>query len=158
MASSLVCPTCGNDRSYWTISYCRGCWAKRSRHYRAKNPEAHRLATNSWRSRNKDKVVAQNNRSKSIARLKSRRTLGTCCECCGERRESMLDIDHRHGGGSIERRKYGPSLVHRELRTMANPHEKYQLLCSNCNQSRRRLCGECEHLAETVELMECMSR
>jgi hypothetical protein len=30
---------------------------------------------------------------------------------------------------------------------MENPQEKYQLLCSNCNQSKRRL-GRCEHEAE----------
>lgn len=77
-----------------------------------------------------------------------RAILGTSCACCGESRQSMLDIDHKNGGGCQHRKSSGgPNAVYREIRTMPNPHEKYQLLCSNCNQSKRRL-GECEHEVE----------
>lgn len=158
MLPTTPCSKCGGDRGGRNSSYCLRCHAEYGRAYRAKNPEKCRLATLTWRRKNKDMVAAQNNRSKNAMRLKSRRSLGVECECCGERRESMLDIDHRNGGGSIERRRYGPSYVHKEIRKMSNPHEKYQLLCSNCNQSRRRLRGQCEHMSEAVEMLECMGR
>jgi len=74
--------------------------------------------------------------------------LGARCACCSESHISFLDIDHIHGGGSRERRGRGPNHIFREiLGGLPNPHEKYQVLCSNCNQSKRRR-GRCEHESE----------
>lgn len=76
--------------------------------------------------------------------------LGSCCTCCGEARGTMLQIDHIHNDGYIERRskKGGSSSIARKILESSDPKDKYQILCANCNHSKARNRGECQHVTE----------
>jgi hypothetical protein len=54
-----------------------------------------------------------------------------------------LVIDHIHGNGTKEKRKYGN--VYNFLLKQQPDYEKYQILCQNCNQAKASL-GQCPHL------------
>lgn len=128
-------------------AYCYECQAELVREWSKKNPAKKRASLRGWRQRNKDVVARQNFDAKMRRRYRCRVLLGGKCACCDESRDSFLDIDHIHGGGSQERREKGPAFVYSNVLKMENPRIKYQLLCSNCNQSKRRL-GKCEHESE----------
>ena len=129
-------------------------WAEYSREWSKKNSNRRRASTRAYRQNHKDVVSRQNFDSKMRRRYRCRLLLGSQCVCCGEDRDSFLDIDHIYGGGSKERREKGPAFVYSDVLKMENPRTKYQLLCSNCNQSKRRL-GVCEHKGEKVAMAEC---
>lgn len=60
----------------------------------------------------------------------------------------MLDIDHVHGGGNKHRKALkhkGSAYFYSEvLSDVRCKGGNFQILCCNCNNSKRRL-GECEH-------------
>lgn len=149
-----LCARCKLNPKKSNGSYCLACWAEYSREWSKKNSNKRRASTRAYRQNHKDVVSRMNYDAKMRRRYKCRQRLGGVCVCCGECHDSFLDIDHIHGGGSQERKKYGPSRTYAEVLSMENPREKYQLLCSNCNQSKRRL-GTCEHVGEVVAMAEC---
>lgn len=69
---------------------------------------------------------------------------GGKCECCGESEYGFLSLDHRHGGGHAERKRLGPNAAYR-LALRSNDHEKYRVLCHNCNMGRQFNGGVCPH-------------
>jgi len=142
-----LCVKCGTEPRHGNNSYCHGCRAIYLRDWAKKHPEKTRAATRIYRHRHPDVLARYNHDAKVRRRYRCRQRLGGKCVCCGETRDSFLDIDHVHGGGSQQRRAFGPHRAYAEVLQMENPQEKYQLLCSNCNQSKRRL-GRCEHEAE----------
>jgi hypothetical protein len=72
---------------------------------------------------------------------------GVKCNCCGECEYSCLEIDHIDNNGEIDRKtglkKAGIDLCIK-LKKMGYP-PGYQVLCCNCNQSKRRNGGICAH-------------
>ena len=66
-----------------------------------------------------------------------------CCACCGESYLEFLVLDHIHGGGCKERRKYARGGLWRKLRKEGYP-PGYRVLCQNCNASLG-LYGYCPH-------------
>jgi hypothetical protein len=143
------------------------------REWRKKNPERNRAtgkkSDKKRRSANVAKYtakrmarmhrwkVAHPEEYKKQSREKYRRTreraiskLGSMCACCGEKRKTMLHIDHIHDDGYIERagkRNFSYTLIKNVVR-MENPWGKYQVLCANCNHSKARNHGLCEHFTE----------
>ncbi len=84
----------------------------------------------------------------AAARLRSEviYAYGRLCECCGEEHLEFLTIDHKHGGGSKERKSGGASLYKR-LKKLGFPKDKYRCLCMNCNWSLGKW-GYCPHNKE----------
>lgn len=73
--------------------------------------------------------------------------LGGECACCGEIARTMLEIDHIGGNGNIHRKAAGGSVgVYNEIIALGFPRNKFQVLCGNCNKSKMRNSGLCEHL------------
>ena len=71
-------------------------------------------------------------------RLKLLNLLGMKCKRCGFHDVRALQIDHINGGGSIENKKYGKDLRHRQMiKSIERGEKKYQLLCANCNFIKR---------------------
>jgi hypothetical protein len=76
---------------------------------------------------------------------------GSKCNCCGETNTTCLDIDHatkeayklasRKGSG----RKLSQDGLHRWLKKHHYPEDLFQILCSNCNQGKRKNYGICPH-------------
>lgn len=100
-----------------------------------------------WARLNPGRVkLAQRTRYMRCRDLAYRR-YGGCCACCGECRPSMLELDHVNNDGHIDRRRPTNRIaLYRKLGATPNP--SYQLLCSNCNHSKSRNGGICEHMTE----------
>mgnify|MGYP001565151046 FL=1 len=76
--------------------------------------------------------------------------LGNKCACCGEHRRTMLQIDHIHNDGYIERagKSAYSTRIARKVLVLSDPHARYQVLCGSCNHSKARNGGTCEHKTE----------
>jgi len=91
--------------------------------------------------RAKGRLIYQRWRQKSID------LLGGVCVKCGFSDPRALQIDHIHGGGRQERLSIanggGPNAnkMYQLVAADVN-HEKYQLLCANCNVIKRIENGE----------------
>jgi hypothetical protein len=77
------------------------------------------------------------------------------CACCNEAEWSLLTLDHIHGGGNAERKKFfndrfqAGHHMYRELRLREFP-PGYQVLCMNCNFGRGMNNGTCPHAEKPV--------
>lgn len=75
---------------------------------------------------------------------------GGICWCCGEVEPAFLDIDHilDDHKSDLERRKNSGDKKELYAWLIKNgfPRDRYQLLCSNCNQGKRRCEGICPHI------------
>jgi len=86
---------------------------------------------------------------------------GRVCACCGEHRRSMLTIDHIDNDGAAHRKaltagykahkwrgaNLGGTAVYADLVKRGFP-PGFQVLCANCNASKARNGGVCEHQTE----------
>lgn len=71
---------------------------------------------------------------------------GSTCNCCGESKDSFLQIDHIDDDGNIHRQT-------EDVKRMGlfkwlirwNFPTGFQILCANCNHSKRVMHGICEH-------------
>ena len=72
---------------------------------------------------------------------------GSACCCCGETEPLFLEIDHTRGDGARHRREIGrgAKAMCAWLRRNGFPQDGFQLLCSNCNQGKKRGGGVCPH-------------
>jgi len=99
--------------------------------------------TKLWRLRNPnwDKEYRQRNRLKIRKAGRNKRLailaiLGNQCIKCGNKDRRVLVLDHIHGGGSKERRKWKYSTANIYNWYLKNPEiaiQKLQVLCANCN-------------------------
>lgn len=95
--------------------------------------EKSRLATSKINNNN------NNSARKSVfnLRLKVINGYGGRCEKCGEINPYFLTIDHIFNDGNIERKQINHQTLWRKLVNLNYPKNKYQLLCFNCNCSKR---------------------
>lgn len=170
------CTHCGEDKplsGYYAhkatpdglYPHCRSChlamseaWRKKNMdkvrtaataRYR-KNPEKYRKLRREYHSRNRKRANATGRKAAKKRWEDCVKGLGGKCSCCGERRMTMLEIDHIQGFGNQHRRKMGGAVgVYVDIIKQGFPKDKYRVLCCNCNQSRRRnRTGNCEHIDE----------
>lgn len=133
----------------------RGLVNERRRQLYAANADKCRQRTREYRVANPDKVLEYNAkwRRKFFGQL--RRELiaayGGCCVCCGEREPIFLELDHINNDGNVDRIERGNSQrLMVWLRANGWPRDRYQLLCSNCNQGKARNGGVCPHQARRL--------
>lgn len=88
--------------------------------------------------RAKNKLTSQKWRQKTID------LLGGKCVQCSFSDPRALQVDHIHGGGRQERLAMGSPNANKLYQLVAADinHEKYQLLCANCNVIKRIENGE----------------
>jgi len=91
--------------------------------------------------------VRQNERNQLLWELLTA-YYGNFCECCGEKEERFLTIDHVHGktdrlmsNGKRDSKDAGATLYNRLVNEGYPPG--YRILCYNCNCGRRH--GPCPH-------------
>jgi hypothetical protein len=154
-------------------SRCRACTNKYARGVYSRNRLNELVRQGKWRRANrkydKDRKAKwyRETRQERLDRMAAWRyrtrqaaieSLGGKCSCCGERTESMLDIDHINNDGAEHRSraKGGNFSVYRDI--SATPDRThYQVLCCNCNQSKRRNGGTCEHATQPIAYGWCAS-
>ena len=142
-----LCREC--DRSIRTnnTSFCNECRGKRFRE-RCESDPAYKESVYAkqyvWRSQNRRELVAAINE-----------IYGGRCACppCGETQPLFLEIDHVNNDGYLDRQQpghqSGSTTFLRKLVKIGVPLPEYQLLCSNCNQGKRRNGGVCPHISSS---------
>ena len=141
-----VCWLCKDDKPDSEYSKLRSSPGKL--HYICKS--CSNIRAKKWYAENRERGKA--NRLAWARELRKRAVLaigGYSCRCCGESHASMLDIDHIDGDGAAHRKSVGGMLsVYHDV--IAEP-KRFQMLCCNCNQSKRRLGkNKCEHELEVA--------
>jgi hypothetical protein len=123
--------------------------AQKREYYRA-NKEIHRKRSAKWREDNPDKWLEMMRESNRRQRERLRKEMidayGGKCACCGETEALFLELDHVNNDGAEDRKEngYGVKLMCR-LKKKGWPKDRYQILCSNCNQGKNRNGGICPH-------------
>lgn len=144
--------------------------AERYREQHQKNRESNNAASRLYYSRNRQKAIAyamqwqkgNRERAKELLRQASHRLwlnvlhrLGDRCKCCGETLLTMLHVDHIHNDGNRHRKMVGGQRqVYREILQMDDPTGLFQILCANCNMSKARNKGICEHITRMALVAE----
>ena len=107
---------------------------KELQRYRQRRSYHKRMRTEEGR----EKERLKNKKSKKVRRRKVFDILGRRCVCCGETDEIYLEVDHIFNDGYKDP-KGGAANIYNIIK--ANP-ERFQTLCSNCNQAKARNDGE----------------
>lgn len=93
-----------------------------------------------WRLNNKERYNANTAKSAHKRTMEIRneilQLLGNKCSICGFSDERALCIDHIHGGGNIERKKFSNYFMNLKyiLKQLKTGSKDYQLLCYNHNR------------------------
>ncbi len=104
--------------------------AHRSEMYKA-NPEKHRQRERERYAKWRNQVLD---------------AYGSQCACCGEAEPLFLEIDHIDNNGSRHRKTIGTSAKALVKWVIDHNYPKdFQILCSNCNQGKKRNGGICPH-------------
>ncbi len=129
-----------SSASNYRLPWCKKCDAKRKADWYTSKHEHNLKRMAKWRKDTRDAAVV---------------ILGGFCACCGESRKSMLELDHVKNDGSTHRRKvkWGNYKVYQDIIDSGGDRTKYQVLCANCNQSKRRNGGFCEHISDLDALL-----
>lgn len=125
--------------------------AKRANIWYHKNKERLNQGKREWRKKeeNWEKQKRWNKTSETNLRGQVIAGYGGKCACCGETEYHFLDIDHINNDGKPDRERFDDfRAFYRWLRKNGFPRDNYQLLCSNCNQGKRRNRGICPHKVE----------
>lgn len=80
-------------------------------------------------------------------KLRVLKAYGEVCQCCGEREEAFLTLDHGNDDGSVDRVLIGEGgNFYRKLERDGYPQDKQlRVLCFNCNCGRSINGGICPH-------------
>lgn len=94
----------------------------------------------------KMKVYYKETYKQKLAELRLRliQGYGSKCNCCGESMIEFLDLDHVNNDGHIDRKQFSWTAMYKKV-IAENFPPQYQILCSNCNQGKRRNNGICPH-------------
>lgn len=142
-------------------SYCKKChgtitsdWATRNNDKKAANARAaYRKTPDKFRDRSRRGRAANLDAVKKRQRDDGRKLwlkcidgLGGKCICCGEAELTMLEIDHVNNDGKWHRLSAGGAAgTYHDMIERGFPLDIFQVLCSNCNHSKRRNGGTCAH-------------
>jgi hypothetical protein len=99
-----------------------------------------------YRETNKDKLSVSNYISYRELRDIVVSHYGGKCICCGETMKSFLQIDHINNDGNICRKVNGRGTRFYKWIIRNNFPDTLQILCANCNISKRINNGVCEHM------------
>lgn len=109
-----------------------------------------------YRQENPERVKAWKKKYRQNLFHKVLELYGTVCDCCGEKNEQFLSLDHRRGGGSKHRKLVGDNVdaVYRDILKQEYNPWVYRILCFNCNLGRERNNGICPHIIDEFIEME----
>jgi hypothetical protein len=165
------CRKCGETKrlEYFAVVYskskrgqnyrqhtCKECakeiHAGRMRKARKMNPEKYRIHQREHRAKHLELVRYQRTQSGFRRKLRVMNAYGgPMCVCCGETILSALTIDHINNDGNIHRNELNKGRgreVNVEMYCWLENNNfpiGFQVLCYNCNISKHRNKGVCEH-------------
>lgn len=134
-----ICSSCNKKKPSSLFSskhnYCKACQKAKAADWYIRNKKFSDLRSRTKRALVKQEVLAHYS-SENFA----------SCSCCGEKTLEFLVIDHVHGGGTQERKRFthrsGVAMYYR-LKKLGFP-KGYRTLCQNCNSALGSY-GYCPH-------------
>lgn len=124
----------------------------RRRELYAADPDAHRARQRTYKASEeaRPRVLAYNRRwiaeYRATLKAEMHAAYGGVCNCCGEREQLFLQLDHVHNDGHLDRKKNKTSAkLWAKLKRQGWPKDRYQLLCANCNHGKAINGGVCPH-------------
>ncbi len=133
------------DRKYYRENAERIKERERTKYFREKSKIRERrkeLSTSELKARNAERERLRYAAYRNIII----EAYGGSCSCCGENEPLFLEIDHINNDGKAHRNKIGNSskaLIYWLIQN--NFPDGFQILCSNCNQGKKRNGGICPH-------------
>lgn len=113
--------------------------------WRKANPEKVKAIQARWMAANRVEKNARKRRRDAELKSLIYEYYGRFCACCGETENSFLVIDHINNDGCQKRKLHGiGTTFYRWIARNGFP-DYLQILCSNCNQSKRMNGGICVH-------------
>lgn len=150
----MKCSLCENKKSDGTlieVLLCKKCFTEKAKKYYSENKAEFIKRAALWKKNNKEKVIEESKRYRKklkINALKAYSNNDVKCACCGEREIDFLCLDHVNDNGAEERKnnKYGLAGIFKWLKKNNYPKNAgLQVLCFNCNMSKRINGGICIH-------------
>ena len=116
------------------------------------DPLYHPRRKAAWYMRTREHQLTRMRQWRRAVHASAIHRLGTRCACCGEQHVTMLEIDHVKGGGHAETKSFNGNnfRIYQKIRDGQHAPGEYQVLCANCNHSKHRNGGTCEHRTETA--------
>jgi len=131
-------------------TYCKVCVTEYNRERRAQDPARYqRYSRESYQRHAEKKRAYARARGRKLREEVLHHYGGEhpACACCGEDTFQFLALDHIHGNGAQERKKYGLNYAHGiGLKRRGFP-PGFQILCHNCNLAKG-FYGVCPHVRE----------
>lgn len=114
------------------------------------DPEYHYYRKSEWYMRTRETRLVQMRNWRRSIHASAIKNLGSKCSCCAETHVTMLEVDHVNNDGASERREDNRNnfRTYQRIRDFPESRTRYQVLCSNCNHSKLRNRGICEHKTE----------
>ena len=149
----MKCSSCNNQKDNYSKKneICKKCISEEMHKYYLKNKEKIKEKTKIWKLKNKEWVVEDSKKYRDklkIDALNAYSNNDVKCACCGEREIDFLCLDHINDNGTEERKnnKYGLAGIFKWLKKNNYPKNAgLQVLCFNCNASKRINGGICIH-------------
>lgn len=129
---------------------CKKCVSEEMHRYYLRNKEKIMERTYLWREGNKDKLTKYSKKYRTrlkIDALKAYSNNKAECACCGEKEVDFLCLDHMDDNGKEDRKKTGLGTSFLKWLKVHNypKNLRLQVLCFNCNMSKRIQGGVCIH-------------
>jgi hypothetical protein len=164
-----ICRVCGEEKSMdnfllyknrdkvYRSKRCVSCTKKYHSKYFADDKERFNANARDQRLKNPSVVRARENewakKTRINARTKVYEAYGNKCSCCGETEPLFLTLDHVNNDGHIERKAFSQGNLYGRVIREGFPN-RFQLLCWNCNQGKRRNNGVCPHQEGSTAIPE----
>ncbi len=150
----MKCYLCGRDKNKdgTLVRYriCKECTNKKAHQYYLENSEKFKERSRLWKKKNKEKVIEISKRYRRGLKIKALEAYSNKklrCVCCGETEIDFLCLDHIDNDGAKQRERYGIGTSFLKwLKANNYPKDlRLQVMCLNCNMSKRIQGGVCIH-------------
>lgn len=133
--------------------YCRKCEVIRRKESYKINRLKRIKSSMEWKQKNRIVDLKYQREYRQKIREKILEVYGKKCQCCGENHQEFLTIDHINGGGREHRKHIGTLHAYKEI-IRENNHDKYRVLCMNCNWAIRfnKICPHKQALSKAGAL------
>lgn len=143
--SVKACSQCGVSKSisefYSGRADCKECIKKRNAKYYMENKDRYHQRRAIYRQSNREYYRQKERERYATLRAGVLIAYGSKCSCCGETEPLFLELDHIKNNG----KGIAGKALYQQAKTEGFPRDKYQLLCANCNQGKKRNGGICPH-------------